>query len=72
MECWKSPWTGASKVVALTGGRDPGRPGGATHARRLVVLLTYVPRGSSLDLFAVLGVIVLFATGLALAQTRRH
>jgi hypothetical protein len=37
-----------------------------------VVLLTYVPRGSSLDLFAVLGVIVLFATGLALAQTRRH
>jgi hypothetical protein len=61
-----------SEVVALTGGRNQGRFGGPTHARRLVVLLTYVPRGSSLDLFAVLGVIVLFATGLALAQIRRH
>jgi hypothetical protein len=42
------------------------------NARRLLVLLTFVPRSSTLDLYAVLGVIVLFAMGLALAQLRRH
>lgn len=58
--------------VGLHKDRDQGRTSWSAIAWRLLVLLTFVPRGSSLDLYSVLGVIVLFAMGLGLAQFRRH
>jgi hypothetical protein len=36
------------------------------------MLLTFVPRGSSLDVFAVLAAIMLMVLGIALAEFRRR